>query len=204
MEKALILCLLTAGFFLVGCFEAEMCRPVYTPTGRLGFEDLAELPVALRVTDGRSEKIFFRHLWSKYGDSDSERRHQIIKLEKSPRVILEESLETALTRYGYVVREDASVKIDINLKEFLYTCDTTERLFVYADIEFDVTVKNQQVVLTQGSFSKRAEKHFDGFRQLQDAEPVLGECVSRIVEEFVSDRAILNAVRIGYGVEIPD
>lgn len=204
MKKVLSFGILTAIFFLSGCFEAEMCRPVYTPTGSLGFEDLADMPVMLRVNDGRTEKIFFKHIWLKYSDPDSEKHDQPVKLEKSPQVILKDSIERALTGYGYVVTEDAPVSIDINLMEFLYTCDTRDRLSVFADIKFHVTVKNSQRVITQGLFSEHTEKSFDAFRQYQDAEPVLSKCLSTIVEDFASDQAILNAVRKGYGIEITD
>lgn len=202
MKKALSFGLLTAIFLLSGCFKAEICRPVYTPTGSLGFEDSANMPVMLKVNDARTEKIFFKHVWLKYSDPGSEKPHQPVKLEKSPQVILKNSIERALTGYGYVVTEDAPVSIDINLKEFLYTCDTGDRLSVFADIKFDATVKNLQRVITQGLFSKHTEKNFDAFRQYQDAETVLSKCLSMIVEEFASDQAIFNAVRKGYGREI--
>lgn len=204
MKKALSFGLLTVIFLLSGCFEAEMCRPVYTPTGSLGFEDLADMPIMLKVNDGRTEKIFFKHAWLKYSDPDSEKHDQPVKLEKSPQAILKDSIERALTGYGYVVTEDAPMSIDINLMEFLYTCDTTDQFFVSADIKFDVTVKNLQRIITQGLFSEHTKKNFDGFRQLQDAEPLLSKCLSTIVEDFASDKAILNAVRKGYGKEITD
>ena len=202
MKKVLSSGLLSAIFLLSGCFEAEICRPVYTPTGRLGSGVLTDMPVALKVNDGRTEKIFFKHMGFNYLDPGLEKGGQPVKLEKSPRVILKDSIEKALTRYGYVVKENAPVSMYINLMKFLYICDSWKQLFVFADIKFNVIVKNSQGIITQGLFSERAQKDFDSFRQYQDAETVLSNCLSTVVEEFVSDRAILNAVRKGYGAEI--
>jgi uncharacterized lipoprotein YajG len=200
MKKLLSFGLLSAILLLSGCFEAEICRPVYTPTGRPGSGVLTGMPVSLKVNDDRTEKIFFKHMGFNYLDPGLEKSGQPVRLEKSPHIILKDSIEKALIRYGYVVKENAPVSMDINLIKFLYICDTGKQLFVFADIKFNVIVKNPQGTITQGLFSKRARKDFDAFRQHQDAETVLSDCLSTVVEEFVSDQAISDAVRKGYAM----
>ena len=103
MKYLLVVASLVAVFTLSGCFEAETCAPAYSPTGNLVFEDLSEIPVTLSVDDNRSDRVFFKHVWSRYSEPNYEKEYQPVKLERPSREILADAVRAALGSYGYSV-----------------------------------------------------------------------------------------------------
>lgn len=202
--------ILLALLFCTGC--VVRCNPTYTPTGSLGFENLGNMPVELKVIDGRgeSEKVFFKRIWGEqYWDINAKEynQYQPIQLEVSSCEILKNSLEKAMTDYGYKLVKDAPIAIDVTLRKYLHVCDTWAQDYsgrVFADIQFDVSVRKNGLLLAKKRISGQSEKNFDPFRQFQDAEPLLSDCLSKAVEKIVSDNEVLNAVKKGYVKYIPE
>lgn len=200
MKKALVF--LPLILFCSCCFGAAViCKPAYVPTGDFTFEDLSDMPVKLQVTDYRTEKFFFKHMWAKYWDPDTgkKQKNQPVKLEKTPKQIVEENLLIVLNEYGYMVKDDAPTTIEVNLTKFLYTVEGDP---TFANIELNVAIQNSQRVFARRNFDEYTEKELDAFHQYQDAEPVLSICLSRILEKLAADKAIPDAIKKSYGKNV--
>ena len=145
--------------------------------------------------------------YSNHYQKNKYKNHQYVKLERSSCEILRNSLEEAMTDYGYKLVKDAPIVLDIYLRKYLHVIDTASRDYsgkVFSDIQFDVSVIKDGTLVAKKFISEHSEKKFAPFSQRQDAELLLSDCLSKAVERFVSDTSILNEIKRAYGIEIPE
>jgi len=200
--KHITIFILTITLFLVpGCFKAELCRPVYQPSQYLIFQNLSDMPVKLKLVDGRkdNEKKFLKVSFANYWDKSSSKykQHQYIQLDRSSVEIFEVATKEAMERRGYKFAEDANVLLIIEIRKYL--CAITGSQNTAIDIELDCSVHENDKIVFKKYFVEHAEKPFGAFRQYQDAELLLSQCLSTTVEKIASNEDILNAIKKSYG-----
>ena len=198
--KRIIIFILTITLFLVsGC--VELCRPVYQPSQYLTFQNLSDMPVKLKLVDGRkdNEKKFLKVSFANYWDKSSTKykQHQYIQLDRSSVEIFESSIKEAMVRGGYRFSEDTNVILVVEIRKFF--CDDSVVSRIFADIELDFSIQKNEGVIFRKYFTEHSEKPFDGFRQYQDAKLLLSQCLSTTVEKIASNEDILNAIKKSYG-----
>ncbi len=205
--KHITIFILTITLFLVsGCFKAELCQPVYQPSQYLTFQNLSDMPVKLKLVDGRkdNEKKFLKISFANYWDKSSSKykKSQYLQLDHSSIEIFKSSIEEALGRCGYKFSEDANIILVLELRKFL--CSITGNQSNKADIELDFSIQNNEEVIFKKYFTEHIEKQFKAFQQYQDAELLLSRCLSTTVEKIASNEEVLKAVKISYGKLVPE
>jgi len=199
-----ILVLLSLLFVLSGC--TKLCRPVYQPSQYLTFQNLSDMPVKLKLVDGRkdNEKKFLKVGFVDYWDKSSTKynQYQFIQLDRSSIEIFKSSIEEAMGRCGYKFSEDANIILALEIRKFF--CDDSVVSRIFADIELDLSIQKNEGVIFRKYFTEHSEKPFDGFRQYQDAELLLSWCLSTTVEKIASNKEVLNAVKRSYGKTVAE
>jgi S1-C subfamily serine protease len=194
--------------FFSGC--GILCNPTYTPTGKLVSQDLSNEPIRLQVEDPRkeNEKVFYTYkVLGLHTDYLELSKNAYVKLQRPSCEIIKQSLNDALNIAGYKIVEDAPISLNVMLLKFLAVSPDTwgpQPHRVTADIELDVAIKKSGIELSRKRISEHVAKEWDAFHQYEDSEVVLSSCLSNVVEKTASDNSILNAVKRGYGIELPE
>jgi uncharacterized lipoprotein YajG len=193
-----ILAILIAAFLLCGC--TTVYRPTYIPEA-IFYEDLSEMPVRLQVHDDRKEKdkIFYKNWPILISESTAS-----FRLEPSSRAIIERSLKKAMSSSGYLLKEDAPVIIDVNVREFIWCYNHYALAFgqsLSADIKLEVMVKKQDRILLRKVIAERVERSPPITNLGKDKdEEMLSECLTKVVEKLISDHNIIAAIKRCYEI----
>ena len=203
-----------AVFFILTIFQLSTvwgidCSPKYSPSGQIKKIDVKDLTLNITVEDPRDDKEKYFFLWSmgwKSWDPDATKSNggQKLFLTSKPKDIVKGALSDSFLNAGYKVTDQIEgIKLRFKLNKFLYTLDTWKNGPIgIADIALTVSVgKNGQSCFTK-KFYDRSDKPFDAFHQIEDAEPVLSKCLSKIVEDVVMDGDLRLAI-LGTRQEIP-
>jgi S1-C subfamily serine protease len=203
--------LFSAGFFVLTTFQLSTvwgrdCSPKYFPSGQIKKIDVDGLSLNITVEDSRDDKEKYFFLWTmgwKSWDSDATKfnRGQKLFLTSKPKDIVKEALSDSFLNAGY---KDSNQTEDITLRfklnKFLYTFDTWKYKDPFAEISLKVLVeKNGQCCFTKEFFC-HSDKPVNLFRQIEDAEPVLSKCLSKMVEDVAMDEELKLAIFKAYGV----
>lgn len=186
---------------LCGC--TTVLRPTYIPQG-VFHEDFTGMPVKLLVHDYRSkkERIFYRFDWIVWRE-DSKGEYV---LEPSSREIVERSLRKAMESSDYLLADDASVVVNVAVREFIWRVNKTSgdviywfgRMFSYTvDIKLDVSVTGYDRTFLEKTFAETVERKAT-FSNLYKKESMFSECLSKIVEKIVSDYNVIMAIKRCY------
>ena len=183
------------------------CNPKYSPSGKIKKIDIENLILNIVVEDPRDDKEKYFFLWSmgwKSWDPDATKFNggQKLFLTSKPKDIVEGAMLNSFLTAGYKVTDQTEgVTLRFKLKKFRYTLDTWKYGPIgFAEIALKVSLeKNEQSCFTK-EFYDRSQIPVNVFRQVEDAEPVLGRSLSKIVEDAAMDGGLRLEIFKAWGV----
>jgi formylglycine-generating enzyme required for sulfatase activity len=212
ISKKRCLTLFFAYFFVLMTFGLSAvwgtdCSPKYSPSGQIKKIDVKDLTLNIITEDPRDDKKKYFFLWSmgwKSWDPDATKfnGNQKLFLTSKPKDIVQGALSDSFLNAGYEVSDQAEgIKLRFKLEKFLYTVDTLKYgMIVFAEITLKVSVEKNEQSCFAKDFYGRSDKPFDAFRQVEDAEPVLSQCLSKIAEEAAMDGELKLAIFKACGI----
>ena len=168
-------------------------------------DELSQIALSVQVSDVRedSEKFFLQNSIYKAWEESSTHfnRYQLYLLSQPSSQLLQESLSEAFKEYGYNASQDSGVILKLDLTRFLYNVDGYQNI-VYAEIKSNLSIVKDDVTLLRKSFSSNFQQPINMFRQYEDSESVLSQCLTQFVEYVVFDQDMENELRKLYGMPI--
>ncbi|OQB44060.1 MAG: putative serine protease HhoB precursor [bacterium ADurb.Bin157] len=194
--------------FQITTAQAVNCNPEYFPSGQIKKIDINDLALNIIIEDVRNEKDKYFFLWTmgwKSWDPDAKKfnKGQHLFLTDTPKDILKNAIKTSFFIAGYQVSEERKdIRLICKIDKFLYTLDPWKYGQIgFAEIDMQVFVEKYGIDSFIKEFYERSEIPFNSFRQVQDVEPTLSKCLSKIVEDVVMDVDLKDAILKAHGVK---
>lgn len=197
MKSALVILLAGALVVLSGC--GMIAIPAgYTPTAEVQPVVKGNPKVALKVTDVREKKVFFR---TALGDTPDGGKGALYRLERPLLQIFEEGFTQALQAAGCQVRGDADIVYAVGIKRFLAVDREDPGSLIKTDIVLDVQVVRSGDILAKKTVFETDEQKQGFFQAWQHILPeLLSRSLSRAIESAVFDPELIAAIEIGTGL----
>lgn len=197
--------------FLFGC--EIVVSPKCNLTNVVRNEGLNKITISVQTEDGRSEADrYFLHstLW-KVREENCTIKHQpdalfttVIRTKTSVE-LLNESLSSSFSEYGYNVSSGSPVIIDVKLLKFLYTrvLKPGQSPFL-TEIETELSIQHDTKVILNKIYNKSLYTKSNNSGIIDNPTNSFSACLTDIVKEIVLDREIEIALKKAYGIPVQE
>ncbi|MCK5602570.1 hypothetical protein KAR91_11890, partial [Candidatus Pacearchaeota archaeon] len=201
MRKLILVLVIICAVVITGC--GRTYNPTYL-TDRLTFgkteivdpltfekiESVNGLPIKVRAEDNRThdKKYFLKLGFITY----YENKPDYIQLERSSKEIIQTAFGEGFRRGGFTLDKKACVVANISVEKFFCTISGAEDN--EAVIELDLSLKENGKTIYHKHILETYRQKFNAFRQNEDAESLLSECLTMGINKTLGNTEFANQI----------